>query len=138
MEFTRLLFPECMYHLTSSRAVLEKEEVANLDACCWDEVQSTNHWSRCHLVAMQASETFHPTAEKRNLLALSSPICDPVADLWFLMVRGFYHVVLYSQEDWSCHSFFFTVRSLVQCATSLKAFWHCLSRAETQTGTNHF
>ena len=90
-----------MYHLTSSRAVLEKEEVANLNACCWEEVQIRNHCSRCHLVAMQVSETFHPTAEKRNLLVLSSPICDLVADLlWFLMMRRFYHVVLYSQEDW--------------------------------------
>lgn len=45
--------------------------------------------------------------------------------MWFYTVR---------KVGQSCNSFFCTVRSLVQCATSLKAFWHCLSRAETQTG----
>lgn len=66
-------FPGWECHLTGSRAVLGREEVVNLRVCCWEELPSRHHCSRCHLVAMQVSEISHPTAEQRNLLPCHLP-----------------------------------------------------------------
>lgn len=129
MELMRLLFPECM-----CRAVLEKE-VPNCNACCWEEAGITIAdvtWLPCKWVKCSI-----PHQRKGICWELSSSMCDPVADLlWVITMRRFYYLVLNSQEDWSVLPSFF-IYSVVPCTVcnnSKSVLWFffllCMSRAE--------